>query len=346
MSMNVANERPDPAIITQLATGYWASMVLIAANRMGVFAELADAPRGAAEIARRCGGQIRGIELLLNACVAERLLVKENGTFRNSATAELFLVPGKPSYLGDALKYTEDLYAVWGGLEKSIRSSRPPAPPEAILGDDPEKTRNFVMGMHNRALGIARAMVASLDLTGKRRLFDVGGGPGTYSILLTQKTPGLTATILDLPAVVEIAKEIIASYGCEDRVNVMPGDYSKTEFPPGNDVVLMSGMMHRETEETCQILLRKAFHALDPGGIVIVSDVMFENDAKTSPPLSALFALNMMLTSEAGSTHAETAFVRWMDEAAFDDLKIDRLPPPMSHIASISGRKPYEKNRL
>jgi len=74
--------------------------------------------------------------------------------------------------------------------------------------------------------------------------------------------------------------------------------------------------------------------------MVIVSDVMFDNDSKTSPPLSALFALNMMLTSEAGSTHAQTAFIRWMQEAGFVDFKADRLPPPMSHIASITGKKP------
>ncbi|HLH31352.1 MAG TPA: methyltransferase, partial [Terriglobia bacterium] len=235
---------------------------------------------------------------------------------------------------------TEDLYPVWGNLEKTLRTSQLPAAPETILGDDSEKTRNFVMGMHNRALGIARAVVAPLDLSGRKRMFDVGGGPGTYSILLAQKTPGLRSTVLDLPAVVQIAKEIIASYNCADRVGVMPGDYTKTDFPEGNDVVLMSGMMHRELEETCRLLLSKAFRSLEPNGLVIVSDIMFDDDAKTSPPLSALFALNMMLTSEAGSTHAQTAFFRWMTDAGFMDLKADRLPPPMSHIATITGRRP------
>ena len=333
-------QKPDPSIITTLATGYWSSQVLISANRLGIFAELSECPRSVDQLAERCGTNVRGMELLLNACVAERLLVKENASYRNSATAQLFLVPGKPGYLGDALKYTEDLYPIWGNLEKTIRTDQRPTAPDAILGNDPEKTRNFVMGMHNRALGVARAAVAAMDLTGRKQLFDVGGGSGTYSILLVQKTPDLRGILLDLPAVVQIAKEIIDSYGCSDRISVMPGDYTKTEFPVGNDVVLMSGMMHREVEETCRTLLAKAFHSLQKDGIVIVSDVMFDDDSKTSPPLSALFALNMMLTSEAGSTHAETAICRWMRDAGFVDLKLDRLSAPMSHIATITGRKP------
>lgn len=221
-----------------------------------------------------------------------------------------------------------------------LHTSHLPAPPSTILGDDPEKTRHFVLAMHNRALGIARAVVESLDLTGRRKLFDVGAGPGTYSILLTQKTPGLNSTILDLPPIVAIAKEIIASYGFGDRVSTLAGNYLVTPFPSGNDVVLMSGMMHRETEANCAVLLAKAFTALDPNGMIIVSDIMFDNDAKTSPALSTLFALNMMLTSTEGSTHSENMFVRLMRAAGFVDIVVDRLPVPMDHIASVKGLKP------
>ncbi|HLH30266.1 MAG TPA: methyltransferase dimerization domain-containing protein, partial [Terriglobia bacterium] len=63
-------ERPDPSIITNLATGYWASMVLIAANKLGLFGKLGDAQFSSAELAEACGVPARGLELLLNACVA------------------------------------------------------------------------------------------------------------------------------------------------------------------------------------------------------------------------------------------------------------------------------------
>jgi predicted O-methyltransferase YrrM len=331
---------PDPSIITKLATGYWSSMVLIAANRLNVFSHLNDGPLSAHDLAARCDSHPRSLEMLLNACVAERLLVKDGSLYANSATARLFLVRGSRAFLGDALKYTEDLYPVWGRLEEAVRSNEPALQAEDYLGSDREKTRNFVYGMHNRALGIAAAVVAGINLEGRRQLFDVGAGPGTYSILLAQKTPGLRCTVFDLPPVVEISREIVAGYGLSERITCRPGNYLTDAFAQGNDVVLMSGMMHREEEDTCRNLLSKAFESLEAGGTVIVSDVMFDDDSKTSPQLSALFALNMMLTSQAGSTHAQTAFIRWMSEARFTDLKVGRLAPPMSHIASIEGRKP------
>lgn len=333
-------ERPDPSILTELATGYWASMVLFAANRLGIFSNLGDSRKSAQEIAQACGVDTRAMEMLLNACVAKRLLVKEAGVFRNSATAKLFLVRGSRAFLGDALKYTEDLYPVWAKLEESIRTHKSVLPAEVYTGDDVEKTRNFVLAMHNRALGIAMGVVANLNLEGRRQMLDVGGGPGTYSILLAQKTPGLRASVFDLPGVVAIAKDIIAGYNLSDRVGVLAGDYLKDTFASGNDVVLMSGMMHRELEVNCRLLLSKAFDSLVSGGVIVVSDLMFDDESKTSPALSALFALNMMLTSESGSAHAITSMVKWMADAGFKELKSECLPPPMSHLALLQGTKP------
>ena len=60
--------------------------------------------------------------------------------------------------------------------------------------------------MHERALGIARALVGSLDLNGRRAMLDVGGGPGTYSVLLTERFPGLKSEVLELPGVAAVAR--------------------------------------------------------------------------------------------------------------------------------------------
>jgi precorrin-6B methylase 2 len=315
-------------------------MVLIAANRLNVFSILGEGPKTASEIAAATGTPAPSLEMLLNACVALQLLHKEAEQYRNTATSRLFLVRGSRAFLGDALKYSEDLYPVWGKLEQMIRSNQSVLPEQNYLGSDTEKTRNFVLGMHNRALGIASAVVANLNLEGRTRMLDVGAGPGTYSILLTQKTPQLHAIVFDLPPVVAISKEIIASYNLSERIATVPGNYLEDRFSADNDVVLMSGMMHREAEKNCRLLLQKAYEALVPGGLIVVSDVMFDSDAKTSPRLAALFALNMMLTSQHGSAHATTAMLRWMTEAGFTNLKSEFLPPPIDHVALLTAIRP------
>jgi hypothetical protein len=329
--------RADPSPITDLATAYWRSMALLAANRLGIFRHLAFESLTADELGERCGAHPRSLGLLLNGLVGLGLLEENEAHYRNGPAARTFLVPGGPAYLGEAIRYAEDLYPLWGRLADSVLENRPATAPESLLGADPEKTRHFVLGMHNRALGIARSLAASLDLSGRRHLLDVGGGPGTYAAILVEKTPGLRATVLDLEPVTRICRELLAGVEAGDRIEVLPGDYHQTAFPPA-DVVLMSGILHRETEASARALLGKAFEALSPGGRIVVADVHFADDRKVSPPFTALFALNMLLTSAHGSAHAETEVSRWLADAGFRGVEAKPLPPPMPH-SIVSGSK-------
>jgi cyclopropane fatty-acyl-phospholipid synthase-like methyltransferase len=193
--------------------------------------------------------------------------------------------------------------------------------------------------MHERAKGMSAVLPHGADFSSRKRLLDVGGGPGTYSMVLVQRTPGLTSTVLDLPGVLAVTREIVAENGFSDRIQLLPGNYLTSSFGSGYDAALLSGMMHRETADNCRLLLRKTFDALDSGGLVVVSDVFFENDAKNSPPFATYFALNMMLMAEHGSAHAKTEMARWAQEAGFTNVEVRDLPPPNPH-SLIVGIKP------
>lgn len=329
---------PDPSLIMRLALAYRSSMVLFAASELDVFSQLAGAPRTAADVAAGCGTQDEATRLLLDACVADGLLTRENGRYSNSEVADAFLVKGRPAYIGHGMKYAEDLYPAWGQLAELVRTAKPTMAPEEILGGDPEKTRAFIYAMHERARGIGAVLPHGVDLSGRKRLLDVGGGPGTYSISLVKSAPGLRSTILDLAPVLEISKEIVAANGCADRIDTRPGNYLTTDFGTGYDAVLLSGMMHREKPESCQLLLRKAFAALDPGGLVIVSDVFFDDEERTQPPFATFFALSMMLTADHGTTHSKLHMARWMEAAGFGGIEVRDLPKPNPHRLVIGSK--------
>jgi 3-hydroxy-5-methyl-1-naphthoate 3-O-methyltransferase len=184
--------------------------------------------------------------------------------------------------------------------------------------------------MHDRALGIGRSLVGTVDLEGRRLMLDVGGGPGTYSALFAQRYPELQATVLDLPDVVAIAGEIVAEMGAAGQVDFLPGDFNVTEFPQGRDVVLISGVFHREQESGCRDLIRRAYRCLMPGGLLLVSDV-FTDAGGCSPPFATLFGLNMLLTAENGGIHSDEDVIRWMSDAGFERATSRHLPPPMPH---------------
>ena len=63
--------------------------------------------------------------------------------------------------------------------------------------------------------GLARRLV---DWPRIRAWLDVGCGSGVYSIHFCRRNPKLRATLLDRPAVLDVAEEIVATSGVAQRV--------------------------------------------------------------------------------------------------------------------------------
>ena len=329
---------PDPSSIVRLSTAYWESQTLLTANRLRLFDALADGARSADEVAAALQLDPRSTALLLRACVGLGFLKQAAGRFENTPVAATFLVSRSPAFMGNVIRYSDQLYATWGKLEDALRTGKPALPAEAYLGDDPARTRGFVMAMHERAQGIARALVPILDLQGRKTMLDVGGGPGTYSVLLTERFPGLCSEVLELPGVAAVARELVAAAGASARVTLRDGDYHVSDFGSGKDVVLMSGMFHRESAQTCRNLIERAAACLNPGGLLVVSDV-FTDEGGALPTFAAMFGLNMMLTAPDGGVHADADVKSWMQAQGLRDLRTAALPPPMPHRV-VMGVKP------
>lgn len=328
----------DPNRIVDMASAFYESAVLFAASDLGIFKALAErGPSGLDAVASACGLDRRGGRLLLDACVALGLLEKEDGRYRNTPEAALFLVPGSPGDLSGAIRYNRDVYGAWGRLKEMALTGKPVERPEAHLGEDPERTRTFVLAMHGRALGIGRAVVPRLDLAGRRRVLDVGGGPGTYSVLIAEAHPGLECVVLDLPPVAAIASEIIGRAGLAGRVRTLPGDYHVTPFPGGFDAVLFFGVLHQEEPDAIRDLLGRAHGALAPGGVVYVLDMMTDA-SRTRPKFSALFGVNMALTTENGWVFSDEDLAGWLAEAGFREAAVRPLGPPMPHWLASAVR--------
>lgn len=329
----------DPARIMQLSTAYWDSQLLLTANRMNLFSLIDQGNHSTSDIAAAAGMAEGPAGLFLRALVSLGLLRQtDDKGFDNTPVTRAMLVSGGENYMGNSFSYADDLYSVWGELEQALRQGRPQLSPAAYLGDDSNRTRHFVYAMHDRALGTARTLVDLVDLGGRKRLLDVGGGPGTYAALFVRRYPQLDARVLELPGVAAIACEILADMGVADRVTTIAGDYYGEEFPADCDAILISGVFHRETAEGCCRLIEKARAALPAGGLLVIADVMTDASG-CQPPLAALFGLNMLLTAENGGVHTDADISSWMEQAGFGSLEVQVFPPPMPHRV-ITGVKP------
>jgi SAM-dependent methyltransferase len=315
----------DPAALYQIATGYWASTVLLSANDLGVFAALADGAETAEEVAATLQLDARATALLLDACAGLELLTKCQDRYRLAPLTQS-LVPGRPGHLGRAFGWLLQQYGHWGRLTEAVRSGTPVTPPERHLGDDPAETRAFVLAMHERALGVARGVVPFLDLSGCRCLLDVGGGPGTYATLLAEAYPALQVTVLDLPGVCAVARDLIDGTPAGTRIELQPGDATRGEYGQERyEAVLFSGELHQMAPDTVCRMLTAAQRALRPGGRVLICDMMLDA-TRTRPVFSALFSLQMLLTSQGGAVFAVDDCLAWVREAGFARVEVVRLP--------------------
>ena len=311
----------DVQEIVELASAYYGSAVLFAALDCGVFAAVES---GTFDVSGR------GMRLLADACVAEGLLEKRGGEYFNTPAGRAALVPGGAADLTKAICYNRDVYPAWGRLAEFAKTGRPVERPELHLGEDAARTKSFAAAMFGRAMGIGRGVVPMLGpLEG--RLLDLAGGPGAYAILMCRANPSLSVVTVDLAPISAEAGGYVAGAGLSGRIECRAGDYHKDEYGKGAyDAVTIFGALHQESPAAIADILRRAADALRPGGKMYVLDMMTDA-TRTAPAFSALFALNMALTTENGWVFSDDELKGWMREAGLVPGDTARVPPPMPH---------------
>lgn len=316
--------------IIDLASAFYGSSVLFAAVELDLFTCIRDLPDPTAEaVAAQIQGDSRAVRILLDAAVAVGLLTKTDNRYALTPAAAASLVEGAAHDLRKAIIYNRDVYSAWGKTAEFAKTGKPVESPQLHLGDDAERTRRFALSMHGRALGIGRAVVPNLGLPKGARVLDLAGGPGTYALLMAQADPTLTCDTYDLPAISAVAQEITAP--CADRVHCFPGDYHTDTWPEATyDVVTLFGCLHQESPESILSILKRATAALKSGGTLYVLDLMTGAD-HTTPPFSALFALNMALTTTNGWVFSDVELKGWMEAAGLTQFSAAPVPPPMPH---------------
>ena len=314
--------------IVELASAYYGSAVLFAAIDFGLFEKVE---------ARTLDVSARGVRLLADACVAEGLLEKRDGAYFNTPASREVLIPGAKGDLTKAIRYNRDVYPAWGRLFEFVETSRPVERPEIHLGDDPARTKVFAAAMFGRAMGMGRSVVPMLgSLSGK--ILDLAGGPGAYAILMCQANPSAECVTVDLPAISREARGYVESFGLSARIECRSGDYHSDNYEENAyDAVTIFGALHQESSEEIVAILKRAYRALKTGGRIFVMDLMTDA-SRTAPKFSALFALNMALTTENGWVFSDEELKGWMREAGFAPEGTRIVPPPMPHWI-VTARK-------
>ncbi len=287
--------------------------VIIAAHDLGLFPAIAI-PATAAKVASKLGTNPATTEDILIALATMKLATYRNGEYELAPVAREMLLPGGLRYIGALLKLDEGNEGRFSSLTELARTGTlPPRPAEP--GDSDETWHsNFIHAMQAlSANGSAGWLALRVDLSDRRNLLDVGGGPGTYSIALCQHFPHLRATVWDLPETIKITSEYTRRYNMSERVSLKSGDWDADDFGSGYDALLMSNVLHGEGFGA-EMKLEKARNALETGGLLIVQDFLIRDD-NSGPEAAALFRIMV------GAYH-QGELLKVVEKAGFKDVKL------------------------
>ena len=320
------NKTWTAAELLQLSGGYWSACALHAGVKLDVFTPLDERALTTRELAGILGVSERGLSMLMNALAALNLVDKKDDTYITTHFAAVYLSKSSHDYIGHIILHHRQLMASWSRLDEAVQKGAPDQARISLSNED-EVRKNFEMGMFNLAMQIAPLIVSRINLSGHRRLLDLGGGPGTYALHFCLQNPDLSAVVYDLPSTRPFAEQAIARFNLTERIAFEAGDFMTEEIKGRYDVAWLSHILHGVGPEGCAVILEKAVAALDPGGLILVQEFILD-DSMDSPLYPALFSMNMLLGTPDGRAYSQSELFAMMAAAGTGNLQRISLDLP------------------
>jgi SAM-dependent methyltransferase len=290
----------DVRQISAITYGFLASKALFAALDLDLFTKIARGTTTLEALADATRTSPNRLRTLLTTLKTVGLISESGGTFANAPATANYLVAGAPGDFRDYVRVVNGgfLYEGMRHLEKALRGERI-FPDKGfyegiVFSEGGVGAAAFSAAQHAGSLGPARLFAKRVNLSGARRFLDVGGGSGAYTHAVLRRNPDLRAAILDFPETVETARRYAAEAGLSERIDHLPGNAITTEWPGGQDAVLMSYVWSAVGGADIPVLARRAFDALKPGGSVLIHDFMVD-DIHEGPDFAAWYLLGAIL---------------------------------------------------
>jgi SAM-dependent methyltransferase len=312
---------PDPFVDS--FTGLVAARALTTATVLGVFDALHEEPATAEELGARLSLDPLGAETLLTTLKTMGYVEADGGRLRNAEVSERLLVSSSPDSIATFVGAQGDLHwQVLDLLPEAIRDGTAYAMHEERRGDA-ERWEAYIRGLFEISRPEHEANAALVPVEDPRRLVDVAGGHGGFSMAMCRRHPELEATVLDLPPSAAVGRRIVAEQGFADRISFREGDVFQVGLGRDLDVVSVFNLVHHLPEERDRELCRMAREALRPGGSLVIGDSARPEPGEEVSEHGAISSLLFYAWSH--SRNFTPSEIRgWMRAAGFEEVESHR----------------------
>lgn len=303
------------------ARAFMKSRVLLTAAELDLFTRLDEKPRSAQQLAVETGLNERALTRILDALAGFKLLHKQGDIYTIAEQGELYS-SHHPETVLPMVRHMNQLWGKWGQLTAVVKSGVPVGKGPGIRIADDDR-RSFIEAMHVAGRHLSRQIAGTYDADRFRRLLDIGGGSGTYTIAFLRQNPEMSAVLFDFAEVLPQARARIDAAGCAERVELIAGDFYSDPLPSGCDLALLSAIIHQNSPAQNIALYEKIRQALEPGGAILIRDYMMDQ-SRTVPAAGTLFAINMLVGTQGGSTYTFSETRAALEQAGFTAVRLVR----------------------
>ncbi|OLF09197.1 hydroxyneurosporene methyltransferase [Actinophytocola xinjiangensis] len=318
-----------PPSLEHAVFGIFSTSALHLADSHGVFTHLVDHERASTQdLSTALGVDEETLGRLLRVLVAFGVLRHaDGGRYRLADGVAPYVDSRDPRYLMGFVEHLIestnqrlpqlDAYLAKG---KHVVDAELPAPFDVLYRDE-ESTGQFLAAMWQLSFHVSYELAELAQLGDTRELVDVGGANGPFSVAALLTNPELRSTVFDLPQVEPFLTANAGRYQLEDRLAFRGGNFFTDPLPTG-DCVAFGYILSDWDDETCAMLLRKAFEACRPGGRVLVMDRLFDEN-REGPLATAVMNLSMYFETE-GRHRTAGEYLALMTDAGFTGCAVYR----------------------
>jgi hypothetical protein len=313
-----------PRPLLEMMGGLLLARALIAGVRLGIFEALETAgPASPEELSRRLDLDPGGTRSLLRALAGSGYLRSSGGRYANTRAARRWLLSRSPRsiarytrFLGDQALWLDDLetYVREGGSVEIHDPAREAGYWERYLG-----------ALEELAVRHGASILRAIPLSRPpRKMLDVAGGHGHFSVALCRAHPGLRSEILDIEPAVAAARPRIAAASMEERVTLRVGDLRTSDWGSGYDLVLLFNILHHLSESDARAACVRARSALCSGGTLAIWEIQETSDESHPSQIGGLMSLFFFVTS-GRRVPPRQEIEGWMRGAGFERIRARTL---------------------
>jgi 3-hydroxy-5-methyl-1-naphthoate 3-O-methyltransferase len=320
-----------PERIIQLAWGYVPPLVLEAAIHHRIFDLLDGGAKTVSEIQKETGASERGLSAVMHALVGLNFLEKDKqGHFSLTPESSTFLVSTKSSFQGGLLRHgSEQLIPKWLHLNKIVMTGEPETAvnKEAPGGDFFQQFVNDIFPLSYPAAQVLSRHFNANGVAPAVRVLDLAAGSGVWGIAMAQGSEKVSVTAVDWPEVIPVTRKTVSRFNLAGRFSFVEGDLLQVDFGSGHNLATLGHILHSEGRDRSQVLIKKAFQALAPGGTIAIAEFLVNAD-RTGPLNALFFAVNMLVNTDTGDTYSFEEISSWLEAAGFTDARKLDAPGP------------------